>query len=85
MYSKLGSIETHRRFSLSAEAPVVLLPANGSRTRFLGSVRNLMKKSGSSAVIRAGCGWRLLAEQYSKYLFVPFVLAIVRTLGGIAP
>src|SRR5439155_12465327 len=78
-------MDIQRRFSLSAAAPVVLLPANGSRTRFLGRVRNLMKNSGSPTGIRDGCSWSRSLRQYLRYLSLALVLAIVKTFEGIAP
>src|SRR5213080_1684210 len=84
-YSLLGSIANHRRFKLSATNPVVLLPANGSRTKFLGVVRNLMKNSARPAGIRAGWIASFLARQKSWYDSLDRVLLKVSTFGGIAP
>src|SRR2546426_1744344 len=78
-------MDIHRRLSLSAAAPVVLLPAKGSRTRFLGCVRNLMKNSGSPTGIRDGCSWSRFLRQYFRYLSVALVFANVKTFEGIAP
>src|SRR5437867_3701591 len=51
MYSSRASTDSQRRLCCSAAAPVVLLPAKGSRTRDRGSVRNLMKKLGRPIAI----------------------------------
>src|SRR5207248_7132957 len=53
-YSSTLSTAIQRRPSLSATAPVVFDPANGSRTRSSSSVRSLTKNSGSAAGKRAG-------------------------------
>src|SRR5262249_20170567 len=55
-YSLSSSTAIHRRLSASHTSPVVLLPANGSRTRSPGSVRKWTKKDGTAAGKRAGCG-----------------------------
>ena len=56
--------------SVSATKPVVFDPANGSMTRSSGSVRNLMKNSGSADGNRAGCIFRprsLLRLAYASF------------------
>ena len=80
-----ASIETQRRLSLSATAPVVLLPANGSSTRPRGFVRNLMKNSGSPTGILAGCGDNSCSRQYRRYGSLAEVFENVRKFEGMAP
>ena len=69
----------------SATYPVVLLPANGSRTKSFASVKNLIKKSGISFGILAGCISSSCSLQYSIYLSFAVVLEAIITLDGIAP
>lgn len=51
----LISIDLHFLPDLSAQNPVVLLPANGSKTMSPGSVRKSIKNVASSRGILAGC------------------------------
>jgi len=84
-YKRSSSNANHLLLKDSETAPVVLEPANTSRTISPGSVRNLIKNSGIFSGNLAGCPPIPTILQHLRYCELLSVLGIWRRFGGIAP